>query len=322
MSRPDRPGRFDDPDRPDRFSRPVRTSQNGTTTMPDQDQQPVVWAPGAHELGEGARWVDGRLVFTDILAGRLLEVSGTAPGTPRELLRLDVPLGAVAPVEGRPGHWIAAAGTGIALLGPDGSTEWLARPEEDAATPARMNDGVCDPQGRFWAGSMAYDATPGAGSLYRTDHDGTVHRVLTGLTIVNGPAFSADGRLLHVADSTAGVIHRCTLDADGNPLDMVEFARITDGGSPDGMTVDTEGRLWVAVWGSAAVHRYEPDGTLSAVVPLPAPQPTSVCLRPTGGRLLVTTARLGLAGAPPASGAVLAVPVDAAAPPAAAYRPR
>ncbi|MFC5664305.1 SMP-30/gluconolactonase/LRE family protein [Kitasatospora misakiensis] len=289
--------------------------------MPEQDQHPVVWAPGDYQLGEGPRWVDGRFVFTDIFSGRLFEVSATEPGTPRELLRLDVPLGAVAPIEGRPGHWIAAAGTGIALLGPDGSVDWLARLEDDVATPIRMNDGVCDPQGRFWAGSMPNDGTPGTGSVYRIDRDGSVHRVLTGLNIVNGPAFNADGRLLYVADSTAGVILRCTLDADGNPLETVEFARIT-GGSPDGMTVDTAGRLWVAVWGGGVVHRYEPDGTLSATVAVPVPQPTSVCLAPTGGLLLVTTARLGLADdAPAASGSVLAVPVDAVAPPAAAYRP-
>ncbi|MFE9425760.1 SMP-30/gluconolactonase/LRE family protein [Kitasatospora sp. NPDC006697] len=286
--------------------------------MPDTSARAEIWAAGDYELGEGARWVDDRLVLTDILTGRLLEVTGTEPRTPRELLCLDVPLGAVAPIADRPGHWIAAAGTGIALLAPDGSAQWLARPEDGAATPMRMNDGVCDPLGRFWAGSMAYDGTTGAGSLYRTDPDGAVHRVLTGLTIVNGPAVSADGELLYVADSAAGTILRCTLNAAGKPLSVKEFAQV-DGGSPDGMTLDTEGRLWVAVWGGSAVHRYDPDGTLSAVLPLPVPQPTSVCLRPGGGQLLVTTARYGLTGGPGASGSVLTVPVDAAAPAAAAY---
>ncbi|PYC69084.1 gluconolaconase [Streptomyces tateyamensis] len=277
---------------------------------------PEIWADGAYELAEGPRWVDGRLVFTDILTGRLFEVRDRAA---RELLRLDVPLGAVAPIADRPGHWIAAAGTGIALLAPDGGAEWLARPEEQAATPMRMNDGVCDPHGRFWAGSMPYDGTPGAGSLYRTDADGTVTRVLTGLTIVNGPAFSPDGRVLYVADSTAGVIHRAALDQDGKLGPLTEFARFADGSSPDGMTVDTDGRLWVAVWGGAAVHRFDPDGTCSAVLQLPVPQPTSVCLAPEGGRLFVTTARLGLADPAAPSGALLALPVDAAAPPAARF---
>lgn len=278
-----------------------------------------IWARGDHELGEGARWVDGRLVFVDILTGRLLEARGSAPAVVRELLRLDVPLGAVAPVHGRPGHWIAAAGTGIALIAPGGHTEWLARPEDHTPAQTRMNDGACDPHGRFWAGSMPYDGTPGAGSLYRTDRDGSVHQVLDGLTIVNGPAFTPDGDRLYVADSAAGVIHRCALDADGNITACDEFARIGSGGSPDGMTVDTDGHLWVAVWGHGAVHRYTPDGTLLATICLPTSQPTSVCLPPQGGSLLVTTARYGLTGDPDTAGSVLHVPVDAAAPPARAY---
>ncbi|WP_442818287.1 SMP-30/gluconolactonase/LRE family protein [Streptomyces sp. NBC_01237] len=138
--------------------------------------------------------MDGRLISVDILTGRLLEARGPSPAAVRELLRLDVPLGAVAPVQGRPGHWIAAAGTGIALIAPGGHTEWLARPEDHTPAHTRINDGACDPQGRFWAGSMPYDGTPGAGSLYRTDPDGSVHQVLDGLTIANGPAFTADGR--------------------------------------------------------------------------------------------------------------------------------
>ncbi|WP_405682495.1 SMP-30/gluconolactonase/LRE family protein [Streptomyces sp. NBC_00057] len=276
--------------------------------------QADVWVPGDYELGEGARWVDGRLVFVDILSGRLLEVPAGTPRKARELLRLDMPLGAVAPVAGRPGHWIAAAGTGIVLLTPDGRPEWLARPEDGSPVPTRMNDGVCDPHGRFWAGSMPYDGTPGAGSLYRTNSDGSVHRVLDGLTIVNGPAFTPDGDILYLADSAAGVIYRCTLDTDGNPMTRDEFVRVGDGGSPDGITVDTSGRLWAAIWGHGAVHCYEPSGTLSTVVHLPTPQPTSVCLPPGGGRLLVTTARYGLTGDPGIAGTVLSIPIDADAP--------
>ncbi|MEU4301685.1 SMP-30/gluconolactonase/LRE family protein [Kitasatospora aureofaciens] len=289
-----------------------------SSKSPDQVE---VWAAGDHELAEGARWIDGRLVYVDILAGRLLEVPDlTGPRTPREIARLDVPLGAVAPVGGRPGHWIAAAGTGIALLGPHGGLDWLARPEDRSAVRTRMNDGVCDPHGRFWAGSMPYDGTVGAGSLYRTDHDGSVHRVLDGMTIVNGPAFNSTGDLLYVADSAAGVIHRYALDPDGNPTDHAEFARTAAGGSPDGMTVDTDGCLWVAIWGHGAVHRFHPDGTHLTTLRLPARQPTSVCLTPTGGHLLITTARHGLDHPAGLDGSVLRAPVAAAAPAAHAYR--
>ncbi len=286
-----------------------------------ESSQVEVWAGGDHELGEGARWVDGRLVYVDILAGRLLEVADLpGPRAAREIARLDVPLGAVAPIGDRPGRWIAAAGTGIALLAPDGRLDWLARPEERAPVAMRMNDGACDPHGRFWAGSMPYDGTKGAGSLYRADPDGSVHRVLDGLTIVNGPAFSSAGDLLYVADSAAGVVHRCTLDADGDPTGREEFVRVAAGGSPDGMTVDEDGCLWVAIWGHGAVHRYHPDGTLLATVRLPTPQPTSVCLAPSGGRLLITTARYGLGRPTGPAGSVLWAPVEATAPAARAYR--
>lgn len=274
---------------------------------------------GGYELAEGPRWVDGRLVFVDILTGRLFEV---VAGRPRLLAQLAVPLGAVAPVAGRPGSWIAAAGTGIAILEAGREPWWLDQPEAHNPTATRMNDGCCDPTGRFWAGSMPFDGTPGAGSLYRVDRDHTVHRVMDGLTIVNGPAFSADGRWCYVADSAAAEIYRCRLDPGSGSLGRRDiFTRLdSDTGSPDGMTVDDDGHLWVAIWGGSAVHRYRPDGTLAHVVRLPAPQPTAPCLPPAGGRLLVTTARYGLADPGRASGAILSLPAPIGAPPAAAYR--
>ncbi|MEV5106544.1 SMP-30/gluconolactonase/LRE family protein [Streptomyces massasporeus] len=278
----------------------------------------TITVEGGYELAEGGRWIDGRLVYVDILSGRLLELRESTDGvaTPRELARLDVPLGAVAAVRGRPDTWIAAAGTGIALLTPDGRAEWLDRPEDRTSVPSRMNDGVADPAGRFWAGSMPYDGTRGAGSLYRTDPDGTVERVLDGLTTVNGPAFTADGTTLYLADSAAGTIHRWRVDPVSGDLSAHElFARFTaDEGSPDGMTVDDEDCLWVAVWGGGAVRRYHSDGRLLQVLTLPAPQPTSVCLHPSDSRLLVTTAAHGLHRPTAASGAILGVAVPARAP--------
>ncbi|WP_406162581.1 SMP-30/gluconolactonase/LRE family protein [Streptomyces canus] len=251
---------------------------------------------GGYELAEGGRWFDGRYVYVDILSGRLLELRDDTE--PTRLAGLDVPLGAVeyftgpgvkgrltafAPVHGRPDTWIAAAGTGIALLTPDGALDWLDRPEDRTPFPSRMNDGVADPAGRFWAGSMAYDGTPGAGSLYRTDPDGTVARVLDGLTIANGPAFTADGTTMYLADTAAGTILRCRTDPlSGDLLGSPEtFAHLRDDeGSPDGMTVDAEGCLWVALWGAGAVRRYHPDGHLLHTLTVPAPHPTSVCLPP------------------------------------------
>ncbi|MFE6489139.1 SMP-30/gluconolactonase/LRE family protein [Streptomyces sp. NPDC057757] len=283
---------------------------------------PAVLATDRLELGEGIRWTDGRAVLTDILTGRLLAVPD-APDKPLAAITgLPCPLGAVAPVRGRPGHWIAAAGTGICRIDPAGHVDWIARPEDDAPVPTRMNDGVADPQGRFWAGSMAYEATEDAGSLYRLDGDGRLTRVLRDVTIPNGPAFSADGTIMYLADSARGVISRYPVDpASGDPGTPEPFVTIGSG-SPDGLTTDLEGGVWTAVWGAGQVHRYRPDGSLDRIVELPAEQPAGLCLGGSDGRtLLVTSAHIGLAAPGPLDGAVFAVRVDVPGAPAAPYRP-
>ncbi|HEX4226732.1 MAG TPA: SMP-30/gluconolactonase/LRE family protein [Pseudonocardiaceae bacterium] len=287
-----------------------------------QPTAPVsLWAAGGYDLAEGARWVADRLVFVDLLSGRLFEVSGTEPAAPRLLADLPVPLGAVAPLRDRPGDWIVAAGTGIALLSAGGELEWLDRPEDGGSVETRMNDAVCDPAGRFWAGSMAYDQTEGAGSLYRTDTDGTVRKVLDGLTIVNGPTFDLNGTTLYFADTPTGKVFRASVDPETGELGEPEiFVRIpAEEGGPDGMVLDEEGFLWVALWGGNAIRKYAPDGTVAAHVPVPAEQPTSVCLVPGGGRLFVTTARVGLNNPPETSGAILSVEVASAGVPAQTF---
>ncbi|QXE33278.1 SMP-30/gluconolactonase/LRE family protein [Streptomyces sp. GMY02] len=280
---------------------------------------PVPYWTDRLELGEGIRSVDGGVVLVDILSGRLLAGPDDRTGPLRTLARLPVPLGAVAPVEGRPGEWIAAAGTGICLIGPDGRTDWLARPEDGAGRATRMNDASADPQGRFWAGSMAYDASEGAGSLYRVDRDGTVVRALDGLTVPNGPAFSADGTLMYLADSARGIIRRYEVAPATGTLGPADTFAVLGEGSPDGMTVDAEGGLWTAVWGTGTVHHYGPDGTLDHQLRLPAVQPAGVCLH--GDTLLITSARHGLSEPGPLDGAVFGVRVGVPGLPAAAYRP-
>jgi sugar lactone lactonase YvrE len=189
---------------------------------------------------------------------------------------------------------------GIAILDGDELT-WLVKPEGPLAAegiqgPAlRMNDAVCDPHGRFWAGTMALDATPGAGALHRVNTDGSISTVLTGLTIPNGPAFSADGSVMYLADSAAGTITRFEVEpADGELGGAQPFATVS-GGSPDGMIVDAEDHLWVAIWGAGRINRWRPDGSVERILHIPAQQPTSICF--AGGSmstLVVTTARIGL----------------------------
>ncbi|GAA2615005.1 SMP-30/gluconolactonase/LRE family protein [Dactylosporangium fulvum] len=274
------------------------------------------WSDDRLELGEGARWVDDRLVLVDLLAGRLLETTGDAPGPLREVFRLDVPLGAVAPVNGSPGHWLAAAGTGVELLDPAGRRAPVADlPAGSGAgrSAVRVNDAVADPHGRFWAGTMTYAGVPGAGTLFRLSPGAAPVAVVTGLTIPNGPAFDAAGTTMYLADTPRGEVDRFAVDPGTGELSGREpFLRLGPGeGVPDGMTVDAAGHLWVALWGGSAVRRYRPDGTLDREVRVPAGQPTSVCLGGSGlRRLFVTSASYGLEPAGPFDGALFAADVD------------
>jgi sugar lactone lactonase YvrE len=270
-------------------------------------------------LGEGLRDVGDHLIMVDILTGRLLALPADLAGPPRVLLELPDPLGAVAPLAG--GGWVAATGTGIALIGAGagagaaGEVHWLARPEDGAPHRMRMNDGVADPSGRFWAGSMAYDTAEGAGALYRVDVDGSVHRVVGELTVPNGPAFTPDGELMYLADSARGVIYRYPVDPRTGGLGRhTEFATVA-GGSPDGMTVDAEGYLWSAIWGAGEIRRFSPTGSVDRVLAIPAGQPTSVCL--SGGRLVATSATVGLVEPAESDGAVQHIPVPVRGVPAA-----
>jgi sugar lactone lactonase YvrE len=270
-------------------------------------------------LGEGLRDVGDHLIMVDILTGRLLALPADLAGPPSVLLKLPDPLGAVAPLAG--GGWVAATGTGIALIGAGagagaaGEVHWLARPEDGAPHRMRMNDGVADPSGRFWAGSMAYDTAEGAGALYRVDVDGSVHRVVGELTVPNGPAFTPDGELMYLADSARGVIYRYPVDPRTGGLGRhTEFATVA-GGSPDGMTVDAEGYLWSAIWGAGEIRRFSPTGSVDRVLAIPAGQPTSVCL--SGGRLVATSATVGLVEPAESDGAVQHIPVPVRGVPAA-----
>ncbi|MFD9705606.1 SMP-30/gluconolactonase/LRE family protein [Lentzea sp. NPDC059081] len=262
------------------------------------------------ELGEGARWIDGCLIVVDLLAGRVLRTRGDVPAPFEKIAELPVPVGAVAPVRGGD-RLMAALGTGAGFLGEE-------QCETFAGEGMRVNDAVADPAGRFWVTTMAYDTEPGTGALHRL---GSPAPVLTGLTIPNGPAFTHDGRLMYLADSARGLVHRIEVDRRGELGARRVFVH-TPHQTPDGMTTDIAGNVWIAFWGASVVRRYRPDGRLDREIALPARQPTSVCLGgPDLTRLFITTARYGLRRPSLHDGALFALDVGIPGRPADAYLP-
>jgi sugar lactone lactonase YvrE len=143
------------------------------------------------------------------------------------------------------------------------------------AQPGRFNDGACDPAGRFWAGTFSRKLTPGAGALYRFDAQGGVTRVLDGVTVSNGMRWSPDGGTFYYIDSMRNSVDAFTFDVDEGTLrDRRVLIPLRKGGG-DGMTVDADGCLWVALWGHGEVRRFTPDGRHDRSVRVPAPNVTS-----------------------------------------------
>ncbi|MEO3778371.1 SMP-30/gluconolactonase/LRE family protein [Micromonospora sp. B11E3] len=242
--------------------------------------------------GEGPVWcpADQRVRWVDMLVGDVLALD---PVTGQISRRHVAPL--VAAVRPRcDGGLVAAVERGFALLRGD-SVELL--PEIWSDPSVRMNDGGCDPLGRFYCGSMAYDAAPGRAALHRLDPGGSVETVLTGLTVSNGLAWTRDGRTAWYVDSATHRVDTFAFDlATGELHDRRPAVAVPpDAGTPDGLCLDVEGGVWVALWDGGAVHRYAPDGRLTAVVELPVRRPTACAFGgPDHADLYVTTSRLGL----------------------------
>ena len=234
------------------------------------------------DLGESPVWRarEGALYWVDI-AGRAVNRLDMASGKRRAWRTQEMP-GCIA--FARDGSVIAAMETGIFSLelAADGSAP--ARRLASVAHPMasmRFNDGRCDRQGRFWAGTLHTDIPAGhaVGALYRYDPDGSITGPLEGgLAIQNGLAWSPDGRRMYLADGHATVNKVWTFDYDpdaGVPRERRLFADMAQhGGRPDGAAVDAEGCYWVCANDGGAVLRFTPEGRLDRRLPVPTSKPT------------------------------------------------
>lgn len=245
-------------------------------------------AAGA-ELGEGPLALDdGAVAWVDILRGIVHRTS--AAGDDDVLATMGEPVGALALTAD--GSLVGATRSGLRrVCAGEGPHELLvALPPGDP--DLRMNDGKVDPAGRFVGGTMTLgEPRPAAGTLWSFSGDG-VTPLVPGVTISNGLAWSGDGATLFFIDTPTRGVDAFDYDvATGRVSERRRVISIAEGaGDPDGMCIDVEGGLWVALFGGAAVHRYV-DGRLDAVVELPTPHVTCPAFTgPALDRLLITTA--------------------------------
>ncbi len=257
--------------------------------------------------GEGPVWSPswGGLRWVDMLAGDILSLADDGTVSRRHV-------GDVAAVI-RPrtdGGAVIAVEKGFVFEDAEGNLTPL--PEVWSTGDVRMNEGGCDPDGRFYCGSMAYDSRPGGGKLYRLDPDASVSVVLESVSTSNGLDWSPDGSRAYYNDTPTAQIALFDYDTDAGLTGMRPFVHIDpDVGMPDGLTVDREGGVWVALYGGGAVHRYTADGTLDAVIEVPASLTTACALGgPDLDQLYITTSRQGLEpGEEPLAGSLFRVDV-------------
>jgi sugar lactone lactonase YvrE len=255
-------------------------------------------------LGEGPTWdpTHNRLIWLDILGAR---INTYDPVSGHRTVRVtDQHIGAAKPRTG--GGLVLNLRDGVALLDPDDSFRWL---HHEPVPGRRANDAAVAPDGSLWAGTMRYDEAPGGGTLSRLTGDGSFETVLDDVAVSNGTGWSPDGRRMYYIDSPTRRLDVFDFEA-GRPANRRPLVEIEEGaGFPDGLTVDADGCVWVALWDGGAVRRYTPEGTLDRVITLPTPRVTACAF---GGAdltdLYITTATVGLKSPHPVAGSLLVVP--------------
>jgi sugar lactone lactonase YvrE/DNA-binding IclR family transcriptional regulator len=275
-------------------------------------------------LGEGPHWSAARqrLYWVDILAPAILHAD-PAQGA---ITTVPMPELVSAIVPRRRGGFVATTQHGIKAVDVERGTVALITDPEADRPGNRFNDAKCDRAGRLWAGTLAIDTTPGEGSLYRIDPDGRAHRMDGGFHVSNGIDFSPDNRRLYFTDTGKRRIYVYDFDLGSGAIENRRvFHELPEGvGTPNGLTVDSEGFVWSAQWDGWCVTRYDPDGAVERVINLPVPRPTSCIFGgPRLETLYVTSARIRLSAQQlreaPLSGSVFAVAAGVAGLPESSF---
>jgi sugar lactone lactonase YvrE len=247
------------------------------------------------QLGEGPTWDErsARLLWVDILGSRIHHFD---PASGRDdVVTTEQHVGAAKPRAA--GGLVVNLRDGVGLYEADGSFRWLA---ELAVDGCRGNDAAVDAAGHLWAGTMRYDEAAGGGRLYRVAPGGEIVTVLRAVAVSNGVGWSPDGRRMYYVDSPTRRVDVFDVDPAtflvAGRRTFLDLAAVP--GFPDGLAVDAEGCVWVALWDGGAVHRYTPAGKLDRRVEVPTARTTACAFGgPDLRDLYITTATAGLDGA-------------------------
>lgn len=283
-----------------------------------------VWNARA-ALGEGPLWSvrENALYWVDILGHRLHRYSISDE---QRTWQFDEEVSAIAERAEVPGLLLTRR-HGFACFNP-ATEEMTPLTQAETGMPEnRFNDGKCDRMGRFWAGTMDFACKKPTGSLYRLDPDLRCTRMDSDYIVTNGPAWSADYKTMYHNDSVNGRVFAFDFDLERGELSnkrlFLQFS--PEEGSPDGMTTDAEGGLWIAHWGASKVTRHAPDGKVTRAITLPCSQITSCAFGgPALTTMFITTAADGLSPQQlerePLAGGLFALDLDIAGVPANQFR--
>ena len=279
-------------------------------------------------LGTGIAWDDRRseLVWVDTSRRLVHRARIGRDGRLRLVCTYNLPgrPGSITPVADDEG-WVIALERGLHLLRSDGSTLELVA----AAPPGvRMGDAACDRRGRLWVGSMAEDEVTPIGALYRLDRNGELRMMVAGLIVASGIGWSPDGTTMYLADSGMQVVYSYPFDVERGELGKrrVLISLEDVDGTPDSVTVDADGDIWIAMKGGHAIRRFAAGGSLLAVLHVPAEQVTSCAFGGRGFRSLYITTMADTPDADqwasdPDGGALFRVETDASGRSALPFRP-